>query len=124
MDHIDVTHVMETEGRIQQDIVRWYRNEYCRKPHEPRCLIMSIPNSKNPLLREVGMMSGASDLIVVHREVFNKGLNIGTNIYFVEIKTPEGRQSPAQKKFQEHIEQMHMTYVVIRSLEEFKELVL
>lgn len=107
--------VMEkTEARIQQDIVRWYRNNYCLKHHAPRCIILSIPNSKNPQLREVGMMSGASDLLVIRRHM----------AYFVEIKTVKGRQSPAQKKFQAHIKQMDMIYVVIRSLGEFKEFIL
>jgi len=106
-----------TEARIQQDIVRWYRNEFCLKHHSPRSIILSIPNSKNPLLRETGMMPGASDLMVIH----NKGLI--DDIYFIEVKTPTGRQSPNQKKFQEHIEQMVLGYHIVRSLEEFKQLI-
>jgi len=101
-----------TEARIQQDIVRWARNTYCLKHHNPRSLILSIPNNNNPLAREIGMMAGASDLLFIY--------NPGGKIFWWEIKTPEGRQSPAQKVFQEHIRQLGAphSYHIIRSIEE------
>ncbi len=107
----------KTEARIQQDIVMWFRNEYCLKHHEPRSLIMSIPNNREHGMKEVGMMSGASDLLVMYSK---DGLDFeGMMIYWVEVKTPKGRQSPKQKVFQEHVEQMGMEYVIVRSREEF-----
>ena len=114
-----------TEARIQQEIVFWYRNEFCLKHQTPRCIIFSIPNSKNPLLRETGMMPGASDLQVIHnRYIDATETYIKTKTIFVEVKTPQGRQSPNQKKFQAHIEQMNMKYCIVRSLEQFKTLIL
>jgi len=114
-----------TEARIQQDIVRWYRNEFCLKHHEPRSIILSIPNSKNPLLRETGMMPGASDLMVIHNQYHNdvhEKMKF-SKLYFIEVKTPTGYQSKNQKKFQAHIEQMGMKYHIVKSVEEFKELI-
>lgn len=114
----------KTEARIQQDIVMWFRNEYCLKHHDPRSIILSIPNNREYGMREVGMMSGASDLLVIHRTSPGPG-PIKQRIIWCEVKTPKtkdtagGIQSPIQKKRQEHIEQMGMEYVIVRSREEF-----
>lgn len=51
---------------------------------------------------------GVSDLVMVHR-----GLS-----YWIEIKTPAGRQSPDQKVFQANVERAGGKYVVLRSLDE------
>lgn len=114
----------KTEARIQQEIVMWFRNEYCLKHHDPRSIILSIPNNREHGMREVGMMSGASDLLVIHRFYPFKCETVIRRIIWCEIKTPTGVQSPIQKKRQEHIEQMGMEYVIVRSREEFILLIL
>jgi len=122
LDEMNKTETIDdkTEARIQQEIVMWYRNNFCLKHHNPRCLIMSIPNSNQKLFREVGMVAGASDLMVIRDRY-----DIGSPpiIYFIEVKTPKGRQSPKQKTFQKHIEQMGMEYYIVRSLEDFKKII-
>lgn len=108
-----------TESRIQQDCVRWYHNSYCLIHHTPRCLILSIPNEGSPRLAQIGALAGASDLLVLHVAT---GRPI--RLIFAEIKTPTGRQSPAQAKFEKHVKTIGVEYVIIRSLEEFKNYIL
>jgi hypothetical protein len=105
--------ISETEARIQQSCVMWYRNTYCLNHHSPRRMIFSIPNEGKPDLVRTGLLPGAADLVMIHDP---------HPICFVEVKTPTGRQSPAQALFQEHITSLGYRYHLIRSLIEFQEL--
>ena len=111
----------KSERRVQQEIVLFYRNSYCLFFHSPRCLIISIPNEGNPRLTLTGMYAGASDLIIFHY-LPTRSLRI----LFVEVKSEQGELSPKQIKFQAMIKKMNgiMSYHVVRSLEEFKLLIL
>ncbi len=106
---------METEAKIQSDIVRSYNNKYCLAHYTNRCLIMSIPNGGERsvvtgiLSVSTGEYKGASDLLVIH---FGK-------IFFIEVKSLTGVQSKNQKLFQQHIEQCGFPYHIVRSVEEF-----
>jgi len=106
---------MKSEGKIQQSIVIFYKNNYCLKHHTPQFAIFSVPNeskSKRETLQKmnIGMMPGVSDLIVVRE----------SEVIFVEIKTPTGTQSDNQKRFQLTVEALGFKYHLIRSLEQFK----
>jgi len=101
-----------TEAKIQQDIVKYYNNTYCLAHHSPRGLIMSIPNEGKGELIRTGLLPGASDLIVF--------LPFG-GIFFVEVKTPTGKQSDKQKDFEARIKKLGYEYILVRSLEDFKE---
>lgn len=101
-----------SEERIQQQIVQYYHNQYCLKHHIPRGLIFSIPNEGKPELIRTGLLPGASDLIVI--------LPFG-GIFFVEVKTPTGKQSDKQKNFESRIKKLGYEYILVRSLEDFKE---
>ena len=111
--------VNESEDRIQAAIVTWYNNTYCLRHHNPRCLILSIPNGgtrhvqEAMTLKATGLLPGASDLIVVHMGV----------LLWVEVKTETGRQSPEQRDFEQRVMSMGYRYALVRSLENFKELV-
>lgn len=109
----------KNEARIQQDIVRFYRNFYCLAHHSPRCLIISVPNEGNPRLYQLGALPGCSDLIAIHRNT-----EVGKPIIsFIEIKSKIGQQSPKQVKFQEWVEGMGFPYHIVRSLDDFKSIV-
>lgn len=114
-----------TESRIQQNCVRWYRNNYCLVHHSPRCLILSLPNEGNPYLTQTGALSGASDLLVVHRKISHTMLRktVNTRILWVECKTRIGRVSTNQKKFKKHILDIGHEYHLIRSLDDFKKII-
>jgi len=106
---------MKSEDKIQQEIVMWYRNNYCLKHHTPRNIIFSVPNdSKNATeqMRKIatGLYAGVSDLIIIH---FSK-------VIFVEVKTDIGRQSDKQKEFENIIKEQNLNYWLVRSLLDFK----
>ncbi len=109
----------KTEGKIQQEIVSWFNNSFCLAHHNPRSLILSIPNGGERNVQEAmksratGEYAGASDLLVIH---FGK-------VIFVEVKDEKGTQKPKQIEFQKHVESMGFPYYIVRSLEEFKELI-
>lgn len=98
-----------SESRIQQECVIWFRNK-CVVEDLP-FLILSIPNDNQAKFKATGLLKGASDLIVV-------GLKV---VYWIELKTPIGRQSPEQKEFERKINNLKFDYVLIRSVEEFQE---
>lgn len=129
---------MKTEGRIQQEIVKWYRGRYCLSHHDPQCAIFSVPNEAamtvagslaklgvgksiirrvssmiTNLLKSTGMMSGVSDLIVLQPG----------RVLFIEVKTPSGRQSKTQLRFENIVSKLGFKYFIVRSLDEFKDLV-
>jgi hypothetical protein len=104
-----------SEGKIQQSIVIFYKNSYCLNHHTPQHCIFSVPNegrSKIETLQKkaIGMMSGVSDLIILRPG----------EVIFVEVKTPTGTQSPSQKIFQSIVEALGFRYLLVRSLEQFK----
>ena len=108
----------KTEGRIQQEIVVWFRNNYCLKHHNPRCAIFSVPNERSNVKEQMrmiatGLMSGVSDLICV----------LPNKVLFIELKDAKGTQKPKQKDFQITIELLGFEYHLLRSLEEFQILI-
>lgn len=113
---------IKSEAKIQQEIVMWYRNTYCLISHNPRCMIFSIPNESNGpramQLIQTGLYPGAADLGVLH-----KGDDHWRDISFFEVKTTIGIQSPKQKEFQKHCKEMGIGYYIVRSLDEFKEVI-
>jgi hypothetical protein len=107
----------KAESRIQQEIVMWFRNNYCLKHHDPRNLIFSIPNERNnaremAAMKATGLMKGAADLVVV----------MPNRVIFVEVKTATGQQSPAQKEFEKSVKALGFEYFLVRSLQEFRNL--
>ena len=105
------------EHNLQAICVRWFRLKY--KPE--RAIIFAIPNggSRNEReganLKREGVTAGAPDLLIVHA---------GGTI-FIEMKTEErgSRQSQAQKEFQRVLEGLGKKYFVIRSFNEFMNVV-
>lgn len=127
---------MLSEAKTQQEMVRWFRNSHCLNHHDPQCAIFSIPNEAamivagalgnmgigkaivrrtssmiTNLLKSTGMMSGVSDLIVLQPG----------KVMFIEVKTPTGRQSKEQARFEKIVGRLGFSYFVVRSLEEFQE---
>ena len=119
--------IFKTESRIQQECVIFFRNAFCLVHHKPRCLIFSIPNERKPQFAQTGLLAGTSDLVLIHL----CGGNV--RVIFAEIKA-EGKQSPAQVRFQERIRVLGETirhagiaglaveYHLVRSLGEFQRI--
>ena len=108
---------IKSESKIQQEIVMWYKNAFCLIHHNPRRMILSIPNEGSQgrigNLQQTGLYSGAADLLVIHN-----------TIIFVECKDDKGTQKPKQINFQQHCEQMGIDYHIVRSLQDFKDVIL
>jgi hypothetical protein len=102
------------EHNIQVSCVNWFRYQY---PYLSKVLF-AIPNgswrdkitAKN--LKDEGVTSGVADLILLKGNKHYGGLCI-------EMKTPQGKQSPAQKEWQEEAEKNGSKYVICHSIYEF-----
>lgn len=106
----------KAEDRVQQEIVFWFRNTYCTKLSSPRCSIFSVPNERKNTrelmqLMQMGLLPGVSDLIVC----------VPSRVIFVEVKTETGTQQQNQRDFQEVITRLGLTYILVRSLEDFQQ---
>lgn len=107
------------EGKIQAECVQWLWNT---RP-ETRGLYIHIPNEGNrrskidgSIRKALGIVAGAPDTFLFMSRKGYHGLAI-------EFKTETGMQSEAQKDFQRRLEEQCYKYVIVRSLEEFKEVV-
>lgn len=109
------------EFKIQSEIVKWYNNNFCLKHHEPRGIIFSVPNElagSNKIAtaraKTTGLMSGVSDLVIIKPD---------GELVFTECKNETGKQTPAQKDFENTVTALGFRYIVVRSLDEFKSLI-
>lgn len=64
-------------------------------------------------LKATGLLSGVSDLIVV----------LPNRVLFLELKTETGQQSDSQVEFECAISELGFEYYVIRSIDEFKNMI-
>ena len=101
----------KAEERIQQEIFTYHWNTY---PEERKLLFMVNNNPKNKIdgarLKSLGLVAGVSDLIYVNPR--------DCKVYFVELKTPKGRQDPEQIIFENKVTALGFKYLLIRSLDE------
>lgn len=127
-----------SESSIQQSCFLWLNNVHGLKHHSPRLYMFSIPGELAMVLgailksyripeiivnkavsqvldkmKSTGMRAGVSDTIVV----------LPNKILFIEFKTTEGRQSEKQKEFQQTVESLGHKYYIVRSLEQFKQII-
>lgn len=109
-----------TESKLQQEIVNFYNNEFCLKFHKPRGILFSIPNggTRNKLeamtMKATGLLAGASDLIVILPN---------SKLLFIEVKIDKGLQSEKQIDFENRVKKLGYDYFIVRSLDEFKNIV-
>lgn len=109
----------QEEHRIQCAIVKWFY--YAYPAYRGGCLF-AVPNGGHrniqtaARLKAEGVTSGVSDLLLLVPKREYHGL-------CVEVKTPVGRQSDNQKNWQRIIEAQGYRYEIVRSLDEFAELV-
>jgi hypothetical protein len=94
------------EADLQKDVVEWLR-----LLHVP---CFSVPNEGKRSARlgahykSMGLMPGVSDLVVIREGV----------VEFWEFKTATGKQSPAQRDFEELVKSYGMAYRLIRTRDE------
>lgn len=109
------THHKDPEHKLQSLCVKWFRLKHPRIAHA----LFAIPNAarrskrNGAYMKEEGMLPGVADLILLKSNRFYGALCI-------EMKTKQGRQSPAQKQWQQFIESQGNKYIVCRSIEDFQ----
>ena len=107
---------MKTEGKIQQECLVWFRNNYSLKHHTPRLIMASVPNEgKNAIeqmrKKQMGMLSGVADTFVM----FPNG-----KLVWIEFKDDKGKQSENQKAFEQDVKALGFSYHIVRSLDQFR----
>lgn len=109
-------HQNDLEHRIQVSCVNWF--DWTHRDISKSLLSFANGGKRDAVtgakLKAEGVRAGAPDLILLLPRGKYHALAI-------EMKTPKGRQSPAQKEWQAYFESMGGKYVVCRSLEEFIE---
>ncbi len=100
-----------TESQLQAKIFQWHWNKF---PAERGLLFHVNGKAKNAIegnkFKGLGVVSGVSDLVYLRPD---------GKVLFIELKTSEGRQSPAQLKWQALVESFGHQYLIVRSVEEF-----
>lgn len=104
------------EDILQAEIIVWYSREYGRT-HD-KCLFHVNNKAKNAIegnrMKAMGVKTGVSDLALITSE--------GT--IYIELKTATGTQSKDQKEFQRQVESLGQKYYIVRSLDDFKKIIL
>lgn len=104
----------DAEHRLQRACVEWFRLQYPAL----RGVLVAVPNGgrrdavTGARLKAEGVVAGASDLVLLKPNRFYGSLCI-------EMKTPGGKQSPAQKEWQKAVEAAGDKYVLCRSIGDF-----
>lgn len=100
---------------LQQNCYKWWHNKH---PKLRGCL-WRVENERKRskyeqmIAKSTGLVSGVADLNMVYAGQF----------YAIELKAGKGRQSKSQKEWQDVIAKQGGSYHVVRSLEEFQELI-
>lgn len=99
------------EFYIQHDIVNYFKKEY------PDFILFCCPNEatykRKSYFEAIGLLSGVADLVILTDK----------RPLFIECKSADGRQSKEQRQFQANVERLGYSYHLVRSLEQFKEII-
>lgn len=110
--------MIHEESILQRNCVAWFRLQY--RALAP--LLFAVPNGggrsrvEAAIMKAEGVTPGVSDLILL----VPRG---GHNALCIEMKTLQGRQSPAQKAWMAAAVKAGAVYAVCRSFDGFRELV-
>jgi len=101
------------EAKIQAEIVKAYQ--------AAGVFIFSVPNEaaagnavRQGQLITMGLKPGVSDLVAFIP---------GRGVTFIEVKTPTGKQSPAQTRFEERCKDFGAEYHLVRSVDDAMALI-
>lgn len=106
------------ESELQRNCVMWFRLQY----PNIRLNLFAVPNGgartpvEGAIMKGEGVTAGVADLILLFPAH-------GYHALCIEMKTPTGSQRPTQKQWQAAVEATGNKYVIVRSLDEFVDLV-
>jgi len=102
------------EEKIQSECYKWFWNTYI---FHRQMLFHVDNNSYNAIIgakkKALGVCKGVSDMILV----------LDKNVLFIEFKAPGETQKPEQKTFEIKVTQRGHLYMVVESVQEFKDLI-
>ena len=106
------------ESQIQQSCFKWFRLQF----PDLAMLMFAVPNGGHRrrieamIMKAEGVTAGVADVLFLYPNCQYHGLCI-------EFKTSTGRQQPTQKAFQRAVEAHGYKYAIVRSIDDFIELV-
>lgn len=121
------------ESKLQQQCVAWFRAQY---PQYAMLLTHPInegskgTRTQGAIHKAEGTVAGVPDLLFFMPSYMKFKDTEGNIVWHeihglgIEFKTKEGRQSPEQKQFQKMFEAAGYAYVIIRSYDDFRMLML
>ncbi len=103
-----------TEAQIQSACVIWLWNTHPKT----RGMFFAVNNNASHVVKglqnkSVGVVAGVSDTILLWNRTD----------YLIEFKTPNGRQSKHQMKWDHDVTGWGYDYFIVRSLEDFKKVI-
>lgn len=112
-------HPRDLEHRLQTECVKWFRLQYPTLSHA----LFAVPNGgardavTGARLKAEGVLAGVADLILLRSTAEYGAL-------LIEMKTPTGRQSEAQREWERRITRRgEYKYAVCRTLDDFRRVV-
>ena len=106
------------EEILQINCITWFDYQY----PQLKKLLFAVPNGgKRHIvtatnLKKQGVRAGVSDLVLLYS-------NTDYPFMCLELKTPKGTQEDSQKEFHKSVESVGGLYVLIRSFDEFKDII-
>ena len=103
------------EHDLQKSMIQWFDMQYPKL----KLNLFAVPNGSNigqragAYMKSEGLRSGVADLLFCYKGVCT----------FIEVKTPKGKQSDTQKEFGKMMEDNGFSYVIVRELYVFRELI-
>jgi hypothetical protein len=101
---------MKAEGYLQAECIAEFRNQFERFA---KGVVIPVPNELARKRKDVIIKDGCSDLILV----------IKNKVIFCELKVGTNNQQPNQIEFQNLVTNLGYQYHIIRSLDEFRNLI-
>ena len=106
------------ESEIQQACVKWFRLQYPK--HKLNLFAVGNGGARSrteaAIMNGEGVTAGVADLLLLVPNDTHHGLAI-------EMKTMTGRQQPSQKEWQQAVEEKGYRYEIVRSFDQFKDLI-
>lgn len=103
------------EEQMQSESFIWFWNTY---PEHRQMLFHVQQQARNAVqgarFKSIGVVAGVSDMILVCLGM----------VVFIEFKMPDGKQSKEQVTFEQKVTARGHMYIIIRSVNEFKALIL
>lgn len=106
------------ESQIQKQCFTWFRLQF----PELALLMFAVPNggyrrqTEARIMKAEGVTAGVADVLFLYPNETYHGLCI-------EFKTAKGRQQQSQRDFQQTVERFGYKYVIVRSLDDFMQVV-